>query len=242
MDLDTVECMLDRLALTNSPGSLRLVYDACQNLFAYGRAQGWCSGDFAMPVPAKNPQPPITIYTPDEVAVLIAAARGKGLRWWAFLATVAHTGRRVGEVLRLEWSWLRLDADVPHFNLPTTKNKRQAYVPLGPTLMRDVFTPENIEKLQAPGGGREWEFRRDPAVHPFPWSYSSVVKMLDRHCERVGIECRGFHRFRHTKATELLGKGVPIQAVSALLGHASVATTDRIYNHATALNYAAYLD
>jgi integrase len=204
--------------------------------------RGWVEDDIAISAPAKGPQKAITVYTPEEVSALVSTARGRSLRWWAFLATVAHTGRRVGEVLNLEWAWLHLDAEVPHFELPTTKNKRQAYVPLGSLLLDEVFTPEHVAKLRTAHGGREWEFRRDPEVYPFPWTYTCVAKMLARHCERIGVENRGFHCLRHTKATALLAKGVPIQAVSALLGHASIATTDRIYHHATALTYAAYLE
>jgi integrase len=237
-DPDKCDAMLDRLSLTNSPGSLRLVYEACRPLHQYGLAQGWCEGEFAMEAPAKNPQPPIVVYRAEEVETLVRTAQGRSLRWFAFVATMAHTGRRVGEVLGLRWEWLHLDSDVPHFNLPHTKNKRQAYVPLDSFLRERVFTPENVAKLQqAPQG----QFRKDLTEFPFPWSYNCAHKMFRRHCETVGVEHRSFHRLRHTKATEMLAKGVPIQAVSGLLGHASVQTTDRLYHHATALDYARYL-
>jgi integrase len=58
----------------------------------------------------------------------------------------------------------------------------------------------------------------------------------------VGVPDRGFHNFRHTRAPALLAKGVPIHAVSSLIGHASVSTTDRIYNHANALAHAQWLE
>lgn len=40
------------------------------------------------------------------------------------------------------------------------------------------------------------------------------------------------HRFRHTFATEMLAKGVPMEIVQKLLGHRSIASTE-IYAHAT---------
>ncbi len=236
---DKAEALLDRLALTNSPGSLRLIYEALKPLHQYALAQGWVTGEFALDPPAKNPQRPIVVYRADEVEALVTAARGKSLRWWAFMATMAHTGRRVGEVLSLRWEWLSLDSEVPHFNLPHTKNKRQAYVPLDKFLIADVFTDDNVERLQGEGLGR---FKREPSEFPFPWSYNCAEKMFRRHCDLVGVDHRGFHRLRHTKATEMLARGVPIQAVSGLLGHASVQTTDRLYHHATSLDYARYLD
>ncbi len=143
------EAILDNLSLTNSPGSLRLVYEALVNFSEYARAKGWMTGALALQPPAKNPQPPIVVYRADEVEALVNSARGKSLRWWVFIATMAHTGRRVGEVLSLRWEWLHLDSEVPHFNLPYTKNKRQAYVPLDSMLVSQVFTPENVEVLKA---------------------------------------------------------------------------------------------
>ena len=40
------------------------------------------------------------------------------------------------------------------------------------------------------------------------------------------------HSLRHTYATLCIAKGVPITAVAAQLGHASVSTTTTIYAHA----------
>lgn len=235
-----LDVLFDRLSLTNSSGSLRLVWESLKLLNEYGRALREIDEPLAVEAPAKNPQPPITVYRASEVERLVEAARGKSLRWFVFLATLAHTGRRVGELLALRWEWLHLDSDVPHFELPTTKNKRQHYVPLDAFLREQCFTPANVALLQAEPMGR---FKlRTPAEHPFPWSYTSVEKSFRRHCAKCGIEDRGFHRFRHTLATDLITRGVPLQAVSALIGHANIATTDRLYNHARTLDFAHYLD
>jgi integrase len=244
-DRAEVECLLDKLALRMSPGAMRHCVDVLRDFVPYAVAQGWlpslaCCVITQDDTPPRNPQKPITVYTLEEVELLLASARGRSLRWWAFLTTVADTGRRVGEVLGLRWEWLRLDVDTPYFDLPTSKNKRQQYVPLTKRLRSEVFTPEHVAQLRTENVSR---FRTgDPAEQPFPWSYSSVEKMFARHCARLDITDRGFHCLRHTKATSLLAKGVPIQAVSALLGHASVQTTDRTYSHVTALDFARYID
>ena len=39
------------------------------------------------------------------------------------------------------------------------------------------------------------------------------------------------HMFRHTFATDLLSRGIPIEDVSALLGHRSVKITEAYYSH-----------
>jgi integrase len=40
-----------------------------------------------------------------------------------------------------------------------------------------------------------------------------------------------FHDLRHTAATLAIARGVPIKAVSEMLGHADITTTLRIYAH-----------
>ena len=58
----------------------------------------------------------------------------------------------MGEALALEWEWLRLDAEPPHINLPTTKSGHQNLVPLGGRLREQVSTPDNIARLKAERG------------------------------------------------------------------------------------------
>lgn len=240
-----VECLLDQLAVTMSSGAAANAHGALLAFGEYALAQGWVEVVALERAdrPPSNPQKPVQVFSPEELQALLSASRAKGLRWWALLHTVAGTGRRIGEALSLEWGWLNLTAEVPHFNLPHTKNGKQQYVPLTTFLREVVFTDENIATLQGEVRvGTNRRFGRSPQKHPFPWSYPGVNLMLARYCKTLGIEPRGFHCFRHTRATEMLSRGVPIQAVSALLGHSSVQTTDRIYNHATALSFAHYVD
>jgi integrase len=243
-DRAAVEGLLDVLATQLSPGAMRNNLDALQDFGAYAVAKGWAGQVALLPTdrPKPGPQKPITVYTQAELHLLLSTARGRGLRFWMFLETLAHTGRRVGEVLGLEWAQLQLGADVPHFNLPTTKNGKQQYVPLNRHLVDDVFTPANVAALKTEPSRSHRAFARDIATCAFPWSYAAAWKMFTRHCRTVGVESRSFHCFRHTKATELLAKGVPLQAVSSLLGHSDVSTTFNRYHHATTLNYASYLD
>jgi integrase len=69
-----------------------------------------------------------------------------------------------------------------------------------------------------------------------------VESRFSRFAERAGLPDRGFHCFRHTVITERLARGVPLQAVSRLAGHSSVAVTDSRYNHADALAYSKYIE
>jgi len=61
-------------------------------------------------------------------------------------------------------------------------------------------------------------------------TYRSVYDLVCRIRERTGITF-GPHSFRHTYATELLRRGVAVEVVAHLLGHASIATTSDAYAH-----------
>ncbi len=51
-------------------------------------------------------------------------------------------------------------------------------------------------------------------------------------CEKAGITGLAFHRLRHTVASRLIEKNADIEEVRSLLGHSSIAVTQR-YVHAT---------
>jgi len=243
-DREQVETLLDVLSLRLSSGALRNTFDALQDFGGYAVAKGWAAQVALLKSdrPSANPQQPITVYSEDEVKLILDTARARGVRFWMLVETLAGTGRRIGEVLGLEWARLNLDADPPHFDLPTTKTGRQQYVPLSKHLATEVFTPENIARLRTEPQASNRAFARNPAVYPFPWTYTAVWKHFERHCRAIGVESRSFHCFRHTFITNMLAKGVPLQAVSMLAGHSNTQTTFNRYHHASTLAYAGYLD
>jgi integrase len=63
-----------------------------------------------------------------------------------------------------------------------------------------------------------------------PLSYRSVYDLVLRLRARTGIAFSP-HVFRHTYATGLLRRGVAVEVVSKLLGHASISTTGDTYSH-----------
>ena len=68
---------------------------------------------------------------------------------------------------------------------------------------------------------------------PFNINIFKVERLWDRMRKTLGYENeKGFvlHAFRHTCATTLIQKDVPITTVQAYLGHANISTT-QIYAH-----------
>ncbi len=63
-----------------------------------------------------------------------------------------------------------------------------------------------------------------------PWTYAAVYDLVLRLRKTVGFDFDP-HWCRHTYATRLLRNKTPIEVVSTLLGHSSIATTMDIYGH-----------
>ena len=63
-----------------------------------------------------------------------------------------------------------------------------------------------------------------------PMRYDAVAKLVARLRAATGIEFSP-HVLRHTRATELIRAGVPIEIVSKMLTHRSVVTTSETYVH-----------
>ena len=61
-------------------------------------------------------------------------------------------------------------------------------------------------------------------------SYPTVHQLIGRIAARTGIDFTA-HMLRHTHATELIRRGVPIEVVARLLTHRSSTTTSQIYVH-----------
>jgi len=59
-----------------------------------------------------------------------------------------------------------------------------------------------------------------------------VSQVVIRCLRKSGITDASMHSLRHSNASNLISRGVPIPAVSARLGHADVSITNWIYAHA----------
>jgi integrase/recombinase XerD len=71
------------------------------------------------------------------------------------------------------------------------------------------------------------------------WSYQAAYDLVLRLRARTGIAFDP-HWYRHS--ARWLRDGVPIEVVSALLGHSSVALTSSVYGHLTAEDARAALE
>lgn len=177
---------------------------------------------------------PAQVLSRDEVGRLLAACSIRGLtgqRNRAMIALLYRAGLRCQEMLDLRPGDIDLErgsVEVLH-----GKGDRRRVVGIDPgavaILAQWLATRERLATC------RGWR----PSLHPVicrldgePLCTSTVRQTLRRLRDRAGVAKRVHpHGLRHTMAAELAGEGVDLRVISAQLGHASIATTDRYVRH-----------
>ncbi len=171
----------------------------------------------------------------DEAHRLVAAAAERaddgsavGLRDVAMLELLYATGMRVGELCGLDVDDLDRDRDVVRV---LGKGRKERTVPFGRPAASalDRWLAQGRTALARDGSG--------PALflgaRGGRIDQRAVRSVVHRRLADVpGAPDLGPHGLRHTAATHLLEGGADLRSVQELLGHASLATTQR-YTHVT---------
>ena len=168
----------------------------------------------------------------EQIAAIVAAC--DRLRDRFLFTLLGASGLRIGEALGLRHSDIdaaaRLVAVVPRVNA----NRARAKGVGG----RRVPVPARVIRLYADYLHGEYGDLDSDYVFVSLWSgriecpltYASVYDLVCHLRKRTGIMF-GPHTFRHSYATGLLRRGVAVEVVQHLLGHASIATTGDAYAH-----------
>lgn len=175
---------------------------------------------------------PPEVLTPREVYALIdACGRGPaGLRNRALIMVGWRGGLRCAEALDL----LPKDVDLERGRIQVLHGKgdQDRIVPFDPAacalLQRWLQTRRQIGLTgRHPVFAVISEPTKGKRLHD-----AYVRELMKKLAERAGIEKRvHFHGLRHSYASYLLDEGVPIHYIKRVLGHSSIAVTERYADH-----------
>jgi integrase len=170
--------------------------------------------------------------TADEAKAVLAQARGDRLEALAVVAL--RLGLRRGEALELRW----VDVDLGQNELTVNKGKTRAAartVPLvaGSAAALREHRLRQVKERVAAGplwrdSGLVFTMPRGGPIHP-----RIALDWWHKLTEAAGVGRRRFHAARHTTAVLLLDQGVPLEIVSAVLGHANLSITADVYARVT---------
>ena len=136
-----------------------------------------------------------------------------------------NTGCRLGEITQLRWQNIDIKNRIIIIGdeLFTTKNEKQRIIPIS----KELFQLLNLlgKKTNNP---KYFVFGK---TNMFPFHTDYISRNFKKACRKAKMrEEIHFHTLRHSFASNLAMKGVPIIVIKELLGHSSVTTTE-IYSH-----------
>ncbi len=134
-----------------------------------------------------------------------------------------HTGMRAGEIFNLKWGDVDLENGIIHIKDPKSGENRIAYIT---DKIKSIF--EN--KTKKPD---EYVFK-DAKGNRIKKISHTFFRVVDKLGLNEGItddrDKVVFHTLRHTFASWLAMQGTPIYTIKELMGHKTLAMTER-YSH-----------
>lgn len=138
-----------------------------------------------------------------------------------------YTGMRLGELINMKWSWLDFFnrfITVKCSDDFLTKNKKERIIPMSDSVW---LTLCNRFKYNSPSQN-DYVFYR---VYGKKLYQQKISKQFKRKIRELSLsEKIHFHSLRHSFASRLVQKGVPLEVIKELLGHEDLKTT-QIYSH-----------
>jgi integrase/recombinase XerD len=164
------------------------------------------------------------VLTPDQVAQLLEAAPGPGLKHKTALSIAYGAGLRAAEVVMLRVG--DIDSKRMLIRVEMGKGRKDRHAMLSPQLL------ELLRAWWLQCRSRGWLFPgRDPLL-------PMTTRQLNRVCH-MAAEAAGLgswvtpHTLRHSFATHLLESDIDVRVIQVLLGHAKLDTTARYAHVAT---------
>lgn len=207
---------------------------ALRNFSAWTHREGLAPTDAAAALAsARADQRLPRVVDQDEAAALLECARSRAsaddpvsVRDWAILELIYATGIRVSEACSLTTSSIDPAALTVRV---LGKGDKERTVPFG-VPARDALDQWTVRARPSLAVGTDALF---VGAKGGPIDPRVVRAMIHRMCARAGVRDIAPHGLRHSAATHLLQGGADLRAVQEILGHSSLATTQR-YTHVDA--------
>ncbi len=225
----TVADFTAHVARKLSPGGVNAVLRTLRPVLRHAVEEGYLTkAPRVEMVEEPDPEESELFLTVEQTEAFLTAAEKHEPEWLPFFLLAFRSGLRIGELIALQVG----DVDVEHEQLhvrrasydnetTTPKSGKKRTVPL-PTGV--------VEVLHARLEGRG---RKDLLFcYPDGSAYGRYVARAptERICARAGLEPFNIHRTRHSYASHLVQRGVPLAVVASLLGQTVLQVTAR-YAH-----------
>ncbi len=190
-----------------------------------------------------------TVLTKDEATLLLDSPPAQTwiqARNQAMLETLYSSGARVSELVGINWDDVDLEAQ---FIRLRGKGKKERRVPIGAVASEAILDYQRQQpskrkpKWQKIGNGLPPRSGSQPVflnARGGRLTTRSVERMIKQQAGDRFPKSITPHTLRHSFATHLLDEGADLRAIQELLGHASLATTQKYTHVATDQLMAVY--
>ncbi len=200
-----------------------------RSFFSFAEDEEWIAQNPARKLKSPKVDSPEAVpFTQDQTKAILDACQAlaartncaghlNAIRIRSLVLLLRYTGLRIGDAVGLSAN--RLAGN--RIFITTAKSRTKIYIPLPDFVVRELEA--------TPRASLDYYFwTREGKLE-------TAVKVWEARLKRLfilaGIPDGHSHQFRRTFATILLKDGVPIERVSALLGHRTVQVTERHYRH-----------
>lgn len=223
--LEMIPAFFQHLLATYQPTSIRTVASYMRSFLAFS-----ADGERFVPlVPSRclRNKPIIPILSEEEHGALKAVLQSGSLplRDKAIIQLALRTGLRSADIVGLK---LRdIDWANETICLRLAKTGRPLTIPLSADVGNSLSSYILTER---PKGETPFVFLRFQAPHRPLSDHAACYAVVRRVFARAGIrlagERKGMHVIRHSVASRMLSRGVPLPTISTVLGHAGKVSTD----------------
>jgi len=211
-----------------SPRTVQYALAIIRQIWNMARRDGLVKGDS----PAKSVKIPqidnrrLRFLSHEEVDILMPKLKEKSDNVYNFSLISIHTGMRAGEIFNLTWGDIDIDRGI--ISIRDGKNKRT----------RTVYMTEDVKKIfqsleRKNSDELVFRDRNNGKITDISNSFQRTVEDLNLN-QGIDVGDRRrrvvFHTLRHTFASWLVENGTDLYTVKELMGHSTLAMTER-YSH-----------
>jgi integrase len=222
---DDVQSYMDELAKKHRPATVTLRYRQIRAVMRYAiqrEKYKYADPTIGIDLP-KNTGARKRYFSPEEIALLLEAVRNEE-RLYLFVKMSLCTGARIGTLLSVHKDHIQQDGTVALYNHK------------GDRWYTGFFDEETMELLKDKRGyvlalkGKE---DKVPAMQSIQYKLQDILNRLFNTDETPIEERAVVHTIRHSVATQMLAKEVPLEIISKTLDHSSIMVTSQIYAKAS---------